>query len=304
MTKKTMIKSSIIAIVICAAAFIGYILIKGWHEKGLERVKIQQEKAWKGKFDRLSDKVISLEKETADLKGLNEFEGQPEDTKEDKSFASSAVKTGESTPSIDEIERRIAAFFMYLDEQDYVKNYNLNGSAYNEYEISIQEISSKIPVIAGETDTLYNLLLNMAHFYRVLGKKRLFLIRDVLNNEDEKMESMMNTFFLWYTYKYDKEKKIKGRPTIEVLYEYTSFFLNTIGGRSYLLRRNSKLRLLTTYYCVLILDRANDVKLNSHGIDIRPHLEMLSNEMTEYIGLKHQRDYLNKLKELMNKYKR
>lgn len=304
MTKKTIIKSSVIAIVICAAAFIGYTLINGWHEKGLERVKIQQEKAWKGKIDRLSDKVISLEKETADLKGLNEFEGQPEDTKEDKSFAGGAVKAGESTPSIDEIERRIAAFFIYLDDQDYVKNYNLNGSAYNEYEISIQEISSKIPVIAGETDTLYNLLLNMAHFYRVLGKKRLLLIRDVLKNEDEKMESMMNTFFLWYTYKYDKEKKIKGRPTLEVLYEYTCFFLNTIGGRSYLLRRNSKLRLLVTYYCVLILDRANDVKLNSHGIDIRPHLEMLSNEMTEYIGLEHQRDYLNKLNELMDKYKR
>jgi hypothetical protein len=36
------------------------------------------------------------------------------------------------------------------------------------------------------------------------------------------------------------------------MYEYASY-LNTLGGRSYLMRRDSKVRLLTTYYCILVL---------------------------------------------------
>ena len=46
------------------------------------------------------------------------------------------------------------------------------------------------------------------------------------------------------------------------------FFLNTLGGRSYMLRRESKLRMLVSYYAILIVDRANDEKFNRYGIDV------------------------------------
>ena len=68
-------------------------------------------------------------------------------------------------------------------------------------------------------------------------------------------------------------------PSLETLYEYAGFFLNTLGGRNYLMRRNAQLRILTSYYCLLILDKANDETLNRYGIDIRPHIKLVLSEI-------------------------
>jgi hypothetical protein len=164
-------------------------------------------------------------------------------------------------------------------------------------------LSAKKPIITGETDSLYNLFLNIAHFYRVLGKKRAYLVRDILNNESDILESAMKTFYLWYSLKSKGDGDLKGRPSLPVLYEYTGYFLNTLGGRGYLLRRDSKIRILTTYYSVLIIDRANDKGLNSDGIDIRPHIESVFDDITNQIGLIHQKEYLLQLDDLKIKYK-
>ena len=68
------------------------------------------------------------------------------------------------------------------------------------------------------------------------------------------------------------------------------------------MRRDSKIRILTSYYSVLLLDRANDMKKNIHGIDIRPHLRMLSADLSNYTGLKYKQEYLLKINDLKNKY--
>jgi hypothetical protein len=123
-----------------------------------------------------------------------------------------------------------------------------------------------------------------------------------LQNEDEILESVMQTFYLWATDETaDREKT--GQPALKTLYTYSGFFLNTLAGKSYLLRRNSKIRLLTTYYSVLILDRANDEQLNPVGIDIRPYIEFLLNDLQSQIGLIHQKQYLSELIKLADKYK-
>jgi hypothetical protein len=162
-------------------------------------------------------------------------------------------------------------------------------------------MSTNPPSITDETASLYNLYRNMAHFFRVLGKKRVNFTRDVLQNEDEILESVMQTFYLWATDETtDKEKT--GQPTLKTLYTYSGFFLNTLAGKSYLFRRNSKIRILTTYYSILILDRANDQQLNPAGIDIRPHIEFLLNDLQNQIGLIHQKQYLSQLLQLADKY--
>jgi hypothetical protein len=69
------------------------------------------------------------------------------------------------------------------------------------------------------------------------------------------------------------------------------------------MRRDSKIRILTTYYCVLILDKANDSGLNSNGVDIRPHIQTSFNDISNQIGLIHQNEYLLELNILRKKYK-
>ena len=212
------------------------------------------------------------------------------------------ISAAEVQPDLADIERRIRAFFTYLDEQPYVQAYNLEGGTYLQYQIAINKLSSEPPTIAGEMQSLYTMVRNVAHFYRVMGKKPIYLTREILQNESEVIEPVMQTFYRWYTTDEGGKSALGGRPSPEILYEYAGFLLNTLGGRSYLLRRSPKVRALTTYYCVLALDRANDEELNSKGIDIRPYMKSSLMEIKNQIGLIYQKEYIAKLSELSQKY--
>ena len=112
----------------------------------------------------------------------------------------------------------------------------------------------------------------------------------------------METFFAWFMSKDKCQAQARQSPSIEILYEYAGYFLNTLAGRSYLLRRDPKTRIMTIYYCVLIIDKANDRKINSNGIDIRPHIESSLNNMFDQGKLIGRKQYLTTLEKLKVKY--
>jgi hypothetical protein len=294
------VKISIAIVVLGAIAYFCYSQFSGWYKGNIESAKSHERRVWQDKTETLVEKITDLEEELTQIKN----QSIPKE-KLSEVFGEQTLPVPTSTQEITlaEIERQIAAFFAYLDEKDYVKAYKLNGGTYNQYELSVKKLSAKLPIVTGETDSLYNLFLNIAHFYRVIGKKRIYLARDILKNESEITESIIKTFYLWYSFERTADESIKGRPPLAVLYEYAGYFLNTLGGRSYLLRRDSKIRILTTYYFILILDRANDKGLNSDGIDIRPHIELALNDIPNQLGLIHQKEYLLQLENLKKKYK-
>jgi hypothetical protein len=203
---------------------------------------------------------------------------------------------------IAETERRIAAFFTYLDNRPYIQSLKPAGGSYLQYQIAVEKLSAKPPIIVGEMRSLYNMIRNVAHFYRVMGKTRVRLTKQILQNESEVMETVMKTFYQWFTMDDGGRATLNGRPSMTAMYEYAGYILNTLGGRSYLLRRSPKIRALTTYYSVLILDRANNEELNSRGIDIRPYIKSSLLEIKNQIGLIHQREYITRLSELSLKY--
>lgn len=227
---------------------------------------------------------------------------QAEESKQEARQAEGTQTPPQKLSGIAETERQIAAFFTYLDNQPYVQSLNLAGGSYLQYLIAIEKLSAKPPIIVGEMDSLYNMVRNVAHFYRVMGKERVLLTRQVLQNESEVMETVMKTFYQWFTMDHGGRAALKGRPSMTAMYEYAGYILNTLGGRSYLLRRNPKIRALTTYYSVLILDRANNEELNSRGIDIRPYIKSSLLEIKNQIGLIHQNEYITRLSELSLKY--
>ena len=227
---------------------------------------------------------------------------QAEESKQEARQAEGTQTPPQKLSGIAETERQIAAFFTYLDNQPYVQSLNLAGGSYLQYQIAIEKLSAKPPIIVGEMDSLYNMVRNVAHFYRVMGKERVLLTRQVLQNESEVMETVMKTFYQWFTMDDGGQAALKGRPSMTAMYEYAGYILNTLGGRSYLLRRNPKIRALTTYYSVLILDRANNEELNSRGIDIRPYIKSSLLEIKNQIGLIHQNEYITRLSELSLKY--
>ena len=69
------------------------------------------------------------------------------------------------------------------------------------------------------------------------------------------------------------------------------------------MRRDSKLRILTAYYSVLFLDKANDIKINVHGIDIRPHLKLLLNDVSTYTGFENKFEYIREINRLKEEYR-
>jgi hypothetical protein len=124
------------------------------------------------------------------------------------------------------------------------------------------------------------------------------LIQKRLTNESDIIEFAMKTFFIWPTYENDNGIRMKSQPPLQVLYDYAGFFLNNLGGKSNLVRRDSKIRILTNFYSVLIIDIANDKNLDSNGIDIRPYIKNTFDDITDYMGLSDKREYLNVLKKL------
>ncbi|MGD9044051.1 MAG: hypothetical protein PVG06_10075 [Desulfobacterales bacterium] len=292
------LKVAIVIVIVGIAAYFGWNLFASWQKESIETARKDERVEWEKRTKELMEKLTSLEEELASVKGetvpqqkLTEVFGPKTDTRPE-----------EGPPSFQDLEQQIKAFFTYLDEQEYVQAYEFKGGTYIQFQQALKKLSANPPNVTGETASLYNLYRNMAHFFRVLGKKRLYLIRDILQNEAEILESVMQTFYLWLTDQTGDEAK-SVRPGLNEMYNYSGFFLNTLAGKSYLLRRDSKIRLLTTYYSILILDKANDENLNSNGIDIRPHIEFLTRDFQSQIGMIHQKQYLRQLEQLADKYK-
>jgi hypothetical protein len=297
-------------VVIVASAFFIYSKFAGWHASKLETTVKQEEKIWQDKTDQMKQEIATLKQELAAVKGQNVSQDKlaevfGEARQEDKEVIQQLegeISKGKNQPSFAEVEGHIMAFFSYMDDQEYVQSYKFKEGTFRQYQIAIKQLSSKLPIITGEMSSLYNIVRNVAHFYRIMGKKRVLLVKETLQNESEVIESVIRTFYLWFTMDDEGQSSVQGRPSMENIYEYAGYILNTLGGRSYLLRRDPKVRTLTTYYCVLILDKANDEELNSKGIDIRPYIGSSLMEIENQTGLVHRKEYLTKLRELWLKY--
>jgi hypothetical protein len=59
---------------------------------------------------------------------------------------------------------------------------------------------------------------------------------------------------------------------------------------------------LTYFYCVKIIDLANNKKLNSLGIDIRPLIKTAYQDIRNQMGLSTRKAYLEELERLDRKY--
>ena len=206
--------------------------------------------------------------------------------------------------SIEETDRLINDFFSYLDDQGYIRSYNLSGGSRNQFFQICRTLLADSPVTIRETDSLRYLVKNVYFFYRTLGKKKIILINDVLKNESDIVEPLMRLFYLWFTAHGRDYSDYMACPSFEQMYEYVSFFLETMGGRSYLFRRDPRIRIVAQYYCVLMIDEANDQGHNPNGIDIRPHVRHMLAEISEQRGLIYKDQYLTALERLRQKYDR
>jgi len=197
----------------------------------------------------------------------------------------------------------VNAFYAHLDQQPYMKSFALQEVSEVYFSKLVQKLVNNPPVIHRETDDLFTLLQNTAHFFRILGKDNMHIIKSILDKEKNSFEKVVKAFYgLTYQPTYLKKEYALSIPP-QALTDYAAFFLNTMGGRLYLFRRDSSLRMLVSYYAIITIDRANKQGNGGHGIDLNPAILSLIEEIENGGNLlQHKEQYLDVLYDLQEKY--
>lgn len=203
----------------------------------------------------------------------------------------------------EEISTPIVTFYDHLDRQTYIQNSKLESQSGVYFTSLIQKLLDNPPVVTRETDDLFTILQNTAHFFRIIGKKNIMVIKGILHNEKAHFENIVAKYFDLVHQPKCSMKDLVLKPTDQALYDYAGFFLNTMGGRLYLFRRDSQSRMVIIYYSLLIVDQANINGKNRHGIQISHAIDSLIDEIESVgQGLKMREQYLDKLYDLQEKY--
>jgi hypothetical protein len=276
-----------------------YFMVNKWHQN---QMAVGRQQAQKECLEVIQKMEADIEAMRAELETDRQM--RPGDEDFPTVFGTPAPdRNAEALPAdCEKVDAQMVSFFNYLDSRSYLSARQIEGSSADFFRECAAMLMNNPPVNIGEMQELFRLVKNVTHFYRVLGKKRLMVVKDIMASEDRVLEPAMAVLYANIA-KCGKPLAGDEQPlSMERLYDYASYFLNTLGGRSYLLRRESKMRMLVNYYAILIVDRANDEKFNRYGIDVRPYIDFLFYDISNQKGLTYRERYLTQLTALSNKY--
>jgi hypothetical protein len=293
------VKVLVLVFAIAGIGLFGSYWFNQWHSKTLQ-AHVEQER------EKCLSRIAELE---AEIRKLTEeagtaYQAMPSSSDLADVFGGARPMTPVAPERVDcnQITRQVVAFFQYLDSKAYLIWPGMDMRAEELFGTISKQLASNPPINVGEMEDIYNLVRNVTHFYRVMGKDRIDLVKEILKSESAVIEPAMAVMFTWMTSCNSASSGGLENPDLKSLYQYACFFLNTLGGRGYLLRRETKLRMLLNYYSILAIDMANDAKINSYGLDIRPHLDYLFYDINNQKGLMYRQRYLSRLSALVNKY--
>jgi hypothetical protein len=197
----------------------------------------------------------------------------------------------------------IDEFFTKLDNRDYMQPFEIGEKSSVYFPRLIQKLVDNPPVVSGETDDLFTILQNTAHFFRIIGKKNIFILKGILDRERDTFEQTLSDFYRLTSYPDCLNERFGLTIGKEPLYYYAGFFLNTMGGRLYLFRRDSMSRMVVSFYAILIIDQANREGRNEYGIEIKDAIDSLIEQLeSSNIQLQMGDYYLDSLYEMKEKY--
>ncbi len=283
----------IILLITILSGFIIFSFLNKWHRSKITITKEQE----KIKYDKT---ISNLENNINNLQ--TEIELQKEEIIPSEEIEAVFDKPSSETIDCNIIKSNVLGFFSYLDQKGYNNSDSTENGTYKLYLDSLQKLSKNRPVFSDNSIEVLALLRSMSHFYRILGNKNLRQIKQIITEEAEMLEPALASFYDWFTHANKCNTNTKEVPSIETLYNYSCFFLNTLAGNSYILRRSSKIRILTSYYSILIIDKANDETLNLYGYDIRPNLVLLQDDIKNHRKLLYKKKYLDMLDNISKKY--
>ena len=202
-----------------------------------------------------------------------------------------------------ELADNVEAFFNKLDTRDYINSFQLDSPSSVYFPELIQKLVDNPPIVSGETDDLFTILQNTAHFFRIIGKKNILVLKGILDREQATFEQILFDFYTLTAQPECLQERFSLTIGQEPMYAYAGFFLNTMGGRLYLFRRDSMSRMVVNFYAILIIEQANEEGRNKYGIDIKDAIDNLIIEIeSSRIKLQMRDFYLDTLYDLKVKY--
>ncbi len=251
----------------------------------------------------ITEKLASVETKvpSEELKNTS-VEAEREVTSTGLTEEAPAPKSSPKEDFCAQVEKNITEFFRYLDQKEYVRDPGSTIDTYTRFKKILNRLAARLPIPAGEGTDPTIIIQNVFHFYRVLDRKDLRLIRQIITKEKETLEFNLEMFYRWVGLGNRCPDTEGVRPSMEMLYKYAGFFINTTGGRACLFRRSSDIRLLVSYYCLLIINEAEKKGGNSYGIDILPYIEPIREEILLHPHFHFQSEYINKLDSLERYY--
>lgn len=262
-----------------------------------------------------SDPAIQIEPETAPSPPTGEIntaqattvsqgnsQADADNNRQPVTFTASDDVPGEIS-SCRKMAAPIEEFFTTLDERPYMVEFDLPEPSDIYFPKLMQRLADNPPLVTGETDDLYTILKNTAHFFRIIGKDNILIIKGILDREKPTFEQIIANFYVLLDDPDCLEDQFNLSISKDSLYHYAGFFLDTMGGRLYLFRRDSMSRMVVNYYAVLIIDRANREGRNKYGIDLGGPIDDLIDEIeSSNIELSYREQYLDDLYDLKERY--
>lgn len=200
------------------------------------------------------------------------------------------------------LEKALRSFCHYLDRTKTLRPHQIEGDFWSFFTGIFNIVEGHLPTITGEAYRAKIFIENSFFFYRLLHLDKVEVIRDVLVHEKDLAEPVMGILYRWLLTGRQCQAQEPSPQAVETMYNYAGFFLNTRGGHSYLIRRDSRIRLLTIYYSVLTVHQANLLGLNQEGLDLRFFLPLLFNEIQNRNDLLYAEGYLQTLSDLQLRY--
>jgi hypothetical protein len=201
-----------------------------------------------------------------------------------------------------ELKQALRAFCQYLDAGETFRSQKTYGDSWALFLDILATLERKPPTISAEAYRPSLIIENSYYFFRLLKREKMDIVREVLQYEADLSEPLMGILYHWLMNERNCDKPPSSASNLDIMYRYAGFFLNTLGGHSYLYRRDSRISLLTIYYSILVVHEANSRGFNEAGLDLRFFLPLIFGEIQSRNDLLYAEDYLQTLTDLQLQY--
>jgi hypothetical protein len=290
-----------LVVLIIVIAALAALLVWKWDtivERISENAVLTERRAWMKRTRELED-IIDQMQQPGEAKWLLPAERLSQAFGSDSPLVKGASP---ATMTCKELEKSLRAFCIYLDGSDTWRSHKMEQSCWDFLSETLAIAEQRLPTITQESYRPDIIIENSFYFFRLLRQKRMDVLRDLFKYEADLAEPLMGILYHWLLAGRQCDKTPPSEPALKLMYRYAGFFLNTLGGHSYLCRRDSRIGLLTLYYATLVIHQANIQKLNELGVDLRFFLPLLFNEIQSRNDLLYSEEYLHNLSNLQLNY--